>query len=269
MPEPSVAPDTTSSGARDGGGRDRLRRAALLAVGFAFSYGLVLTLLSDVFFWFAIPGLLGLVTVVIITLHLYLHRPFGHAVPYATDGTDREGPVRHHYAVLTRRYLLIVVAGATLAAVPLVLKAAVAYPLIGVGIVTLGQGTRFFLDQILWMRKCARVLKVYDFEFRSPVQKSNLRSRGRRSLTLGTEGAPRMAAREPLFSDRWPREIARGVWFAGDEPFGGAILVPDTGELMCMQPENWSVHEKARQQAGAERREKAARAGLARQTITA
>jgi hypothetical protein len=270
MPEPSVAPDKTGGEPRTGdGGRDRLRRVALLVGGFVFSYGLVLTILSDVFFWFAIPGLLGLATVVLVTLHLYLHRSFRRAVPYATDGTDRQGPVKHHYSVLTRRYLLVVLVGAVLAAVPLLVQVKVFYPFIGVGIVTLGQGTRFWLDQILWMRKCARVLRVYDFEFRSPVQKSNLRSRGRRSLTLGADGAPRMAAREPLFSERWPREIARGVWFAGDEPFGGVILVPDTGELMCMQPENWSVHERARREAGPERQEKARQAGLTSQSITA
>ncbi|GAA1850000.1 hypothetical protein [Actinomadura bangladeshensis] len=76
-----------------------------------------------------------------------------------------------------------------------------------------------------------------------------------------------MSAREPLHSDRWPKEIARGVWFAGDDVFGGVLLVPDTAELMFMQAESWTVHEKARQQAGAERREKAERAGLARKSV--
>ncbi|MGI5207050.1 hypothetical protein ACQEU6_36435 [Spirillospora sp. CA-108201] len=127
-------------------------------------------------------------------------------------------------------------------------------------------GTRFWLPQILSLRKCARVLNVYDFGFRSPVIKSDLRGHGMRSLTLG-DGSARMAAREPLCSDRWPRGIEHGVWFAGDDPFGGVILVPDTGELMCVQPAAWPAHDRDRRQAGPDRRERAARAGLARKTI--
>ncbi|TDD68851.1 hypothetical protein E1293_36460 [Actinomadura darangshiensis] len=266
MPEPSVAPGRTDGEPRTGtGGRGTPRKAALLAAVFAVSYGLVLSIYSDTFFWFAIPGLLGLVTVVLLAVHLVLRRPFGGGgVPFATDGSDRQGPVKHHYTVLTRRYLLIVVPGVAMTVLPLLLGIGYLNPFIGVGLMLLSLGTRFWLPQIGWSWRSARVLKVYDFEFRSPVQKSNLQSLGRRSLTLGAEGSPRMAAREPLFSDQWPQEIARGVWFAGDEPFGGVILVPDTGELMFTQPANWSVQERARQQAGAERQEKAARAGLAR-----
>ncbi|WP_433464223.1 hypothetical protein [Spirillospora sp. CA-128828] len=268
MTEPSIAPGRTGGDPRTGGERGPLRRAALPAGSFVVSYGLALTLLSDTFFWFAIPGMLGLVTVTIITLQSHFYRSFRRAVPFATDGSNRRRPVRYHYSVLVLRYLLAVLVGATLVAVPLAVKVKFLYPFVGVGIVTVAFGTRLWLNQIFWMWKCGRVLKVYDFEFRSPVQKSNLRSAGRRSLTLGTDGSPRMSAREPLCSSRWPKEIARGVWFAGDDPFGGVILVPDTGELMCVQPENWSVHEKARQQAGAERRERAAQAGLARKSIS-
>lgn len=269
MAEPSVAPGETGGEPRTGtGGRGTPRKAALLAVGFAVSYGLVLSIISDTFFWFAIPGMLGLATVVLLSVQLVLRRPFGGGgVPFATDGSDRQGPVKHHYVVLVRRYLLIVVPGVTMVVLPLVLGIGYLNPFIGVGLLMLVLGTRFWLPQIGWMWKCARILKVYDFEYRSPVQKSNLQALGRRSLTLGTDGSPRMSAREPLFSDRWPKEIARGVWFAGDDPFGGVLLVPDTGELMCLQPENWAVHEKERQQAGAERREKAERAGLARRSI--
>jgi hypothetical protein len=258
MAETSVAQPRAA-----GGGR----RVLLLGGGFAVSYGLVLTVISDTFFWFAIPGMLGLLTVVLLALHLFLYRPFGGAAPYATDGTDRQGPVKYHYKVLGRRYLLIVVLAAAMVVLPLVLGVRYLGPFIAVGLIALSLGTRFWLPQLGWVLKCARVLKVYDFEFRSPVQKSNLEAKGRRSLTLGNGGSPRMSAREPLFSDRWPAEIAHGVWFAGDDVFGGVLLVPGTGELMFMQPENWAVHEEARQQAGTQRREKAERAGLARRSV--
>ncbi|QKW38814.1 hypothetical protein HUT06_36320 [Actinomadura sp. NAK00032] len=269
MAEPSVEVGRAGDERRTaGGGRGPLRRVAVLGVGFAVSYGLVLTILSETFFWFAIPGMLGLVTVVLLAVHLLLYRSFSGAVPFATDGTDRQGPVKYHYRILVRRYLLlIVVPGIAMTVLPLALGLRYLGPFIAVGLMMLSLGTRFWLPQIGWVRKCARVLKVYDFEFRSPVQKSNLQNQGRRSLTLGTGGSPRMSAREPLYSDRWPEEIDGGAWFAGDDVFGGVLLAPGTGELMFAQPENWAVHENARQRAGAERLDKAERAGLTRRSV--
>ncbi|MEV0661232.1 hypothetical protein ACIBI3_09265 [Actinomadura luteofluorescens] len=271
MPEPSAAsggePATDGRQAADAGPRSRLWWAAWLVPGYAISYGLVLPVLSDTFFWLAIPGMLGLACVVILALHVLLEGPFRGAVPYATDGTDRRGPVRYHYKVLIGRYLLLVAVGVPMVAVPLAVDVRYLYPFVGTGLVALLLGTRFWLPQIVYLRKCARVLKVYDFEFRSPVRKANLRGNGVRSLTLGDGGSPRMSAREPLSSDRWPRGIEHGVWFAGDDPFGGVILVPGTGELMCMQPATWVAHDRERRQAVHRRREKARQAGLARKSI--
>lgn len=274
MPEPSGAPRDTGGErppdgrpSTDAGPRGRLWWAAWLVPGYALSYGLVLAVLSDSFFWVAIPGMVGLATVVLMALHVVLEGPFRRAVPYATDGTDRQGPVKYHYKILVGRYLLVVVVSVPMVAVPLAVDVRYLYPFVGTGLVALLLGTRFWLPQIICLRKCARVLKVYDFGFRSPVKKSNLRGNGVRSLTLGADDSPRMSAREPLFSDRWPRGIEHGVWFAGDDPFGGVILVPDTGELMCMQPENWTAQDKARRQAAHKRRETARRAGLTRKSI--
>ncbi|NDU72333.1 hypothetical protein GWI34_06800 [Actinomadura sp. DSM 109109] len=273
MVEPSAAPGGTGEEPRPGGPsaseagpRGRAWWAAWLVPCFAVSYGLVLLVLSDTYFWFAIPGMVGIATVVILALNVLLHGPFGGAVPYATDGTDRRGPVKHHYKVLIRRYLTLVAAGGAMVAVPLAADVRFLYPLVGTGMVALLLGTRFWLPQIVALRRCARILKVYDFEFRSPVKKSNLRGNGVRTLTVGGD-SPRMSAREPLFSDRWPRGIERGVWFAGDDPFGGVVLVPGTGELMCMQPANWAQEDRARRAAGPRRRERAAQAGLARKSI--
>jgi len=272
MADPSVVPGQ-SGGARGagepeaGGGRGVLRRAVFLGGGLAVSYGLVLTVLSDTFFWFAIPGMLGLAIVVLLGTQMLLFRPFGGTVPFATDGTDRRGPVKYHYRVLVLRYLLVAVPAIALVVLPLVLGVRYLGPFIAVGLLALLLGTKFWLPQLGWTWKCSRVLKVYDFEFRAPVRKSNLHAKGRRSLTLGAGGSARMAAREPLHSGRWPEKIADGVWFAGDDVFGGVLLVPGTGELMVVQPADWIVHEKARRQAGAERREKAERAGLTRKSV--
>ncbi|GGQ02723.1 hypothetical protein BKA00_004370 [Actinomadura coerulea] len=277
MPEPSAAsgeepptderPEAEERPGADAGRRSRLWWAAWLVPGYAISYGLVLPALGDRFWWLGIPGMVGLACVVLIALNVLLEGPFRGAVPYATDGTDRRGPVRHHCKVLVGRYLLLVAVGVPMVVVPLAVDVRYLYPFVGTGLMALLLGTRFWLPQILALRKCARVLKVYDFEFRSPVKKSNLRGNGVRSLTLGAGDSPRMSAREPLCSDRWPRGIEHGVWFAGDDPFGGVLLVPDTGELMCMQPENWAAQDKARRQAAHKRRERARQAGLARKSI--
>ncbi len=109
------------------------------------SYGLVLTVISDTFFWFAIPGMLGLLTVVLLALHLFLYRPFSGAAPFATDGTDRRGPVKYHYKVLGRRYLLIVVFAVAMVVLPLVLGVRYLNPFIAVGLLALSLGTRFWL----------------------------------------------------------------------------------------------------------------------------
>jgi hypothetical protein len=274
MPERSAAPGGTGGEPRadgrapaDGDRRDRMRRAAYLAAGFAVSYVLLLAVRSDTFYWAAILGMLGLAIVVLLALQMALYRPFGGPVPYATDGTDRQGPVKYHYKVLVRRYLLVMAVAAAMVAVPLVAGVGHLGPFLGAGLVSLLMGTRFWLPQIIAARRCARVLKVYDFEFRAPVRKANLHAKGVRTLLLGGDAAPRMSAREPLFSDRWPKDIGLGAWFAGDEPFGGVILVPDTGELMCMQPENWAALDTARREADPERRKRAERAGLARKRI--
>ncbi|WP_141581626.1 hypothetical protein [Actinomadura sp. WMMA1423] len=276
MPERSAAPGGTGDFGGEprtegrppveGGRQARLRRATCLTAGFAVSYVLLLAIRSDTFFWIAIPGMLGLAIVVLLALQTLLYGPFGGAVPHATDGTDRRGPVKYHYKVLVRRYLLVMATGAVMLVVPAVVGIGYLGPFLGAGLIALPMGTRFWLPQILSMRKCARVLEVYDFEFRAPVRKANLRPKGVRSLTLGGAGSPPMSAREPLHSDRWPAGIERGVWFAGDEPFGGVILVPDTGELMFVRPEIWAALDTARREAGPERQERAQRAGLARKS---
>ncbi|MEU8121166.1 hypothetical protein AB0C21_20855 [Spirillospora sp. NPDC049024] len=274
MSEPSAGPGSTGGEPRAKGRpstnddrRQWMWRPSYLAAGFAVSFVLLLAVRSDTFYWVAVLGMLGLAIVVLLALQLALYRPFGGPVPYATDGTDRQGPVKYHYKVLVRRYLLVMAVAAVLVAVPLAVGVGYLGPFLGAGLISLGMGTRFWLPQIIAARRCARVLKIYDFEFRAPIRKTNLGAKGVRSLILGGDAAPRMSAREPLFSDRWPKEIGLGAWFAGDEPFGGVILVPGTGELMCMQPENWGALDKARREAGPERQERARRAGLARKRI--
>jgi hypothetical protein len=249
------------------GSRSPLRRGALVALVALICYGLTLSLLSDSWFLLAIPGFLGLVVLVVLAVHRALNTPLK-AGPVATPASpvDGRGVVRSHYVVLLKRYAVLVVTAVAAVAVPLVIDIAYLYPMVGIGIATFKVGTYTVLGQLVLVRRCAKVLDVYGFEFRRPVHALFRQSRGRRRLRMG-EGArrsPVMSARTPLNYEAWPAGIGDGVWFAGDDPFGGVLLVPGTGDLMCMQPQDWAACREDRAHAGAERIVRSQRAGLDR-----
>jgi hypothetical protein len=246
-------------------------RELLWAVAVAACYALTLSISSESLVLLAFPGFLGLIFLEVVAVKYVLRRPGrrGAEAPYATDGSDRKSPVTYLYAALLRRYVLLVMASLAVMAVPLVTRAAALFPLMGAGLIGLILATVFWFDQLRWVRQCARVLNVYDFEFRAPVYQLDLWRNGRRFLVLGYEGlqSPEMSAREPMGHPRWPGRIASGVWFAGDEVFGGALLVPGTGELMCLQPLDWDEFAQWRDAADDARKAKAKRAGLDRHTV--
>lgn len=250
-----------------------LRPEVLWALAAAASYALTLFVTSDDLVFLAIPGLLGCVLLEIIAVRYVLRRPSrGAPAPYATDGTDRRGAVTFLYAALLKRYLVLVLSFLAIMALPLITRSTWAtylIPLIGVGLFGVVLATIYWFDQLRWVRQCARVLNVYHFEFRTPVYGLELWRNGRRFLVMGCEGleSPEMHAREPMGHPRWPDRISEGAWFAGDEVFGGVLLVPGTGELMCMQPLDWDEFKPWRDEAGEERRAKAKRAGLDRHSV--
>jgi hypothetical protein len=247
-----------------------LRREALWALAALASYGATLFIGSDDYMVFAIPGMLGLVVLEIVAVRYVLRRPSrGSVAGYPTDGSDYRGAVNFLYAALVKRYTVLVFCSLVVMAVPLVTRATYSIPLMGVGLLGVILATVHWFDQLRWVRQCARVLSVYDFEFRAPVEKLELWRGGRRFLVLGVEedASPEMLAREPMGHPHWPKRIGDGVWFAGDDAFGGALLVPGTGELMCMQPLAWEALEGWRAEVGAERRAKAKRAGLDRHSV--
>lgn len=268
-PAPASAPaPTTPPGIT--GRAVPLRREALWALAAAVSYGLTLFVGSEELVLLAIPGMLGLVVLEVLAVQYVLRRPArGSQAPYATDGTDRKGPVTYLYAALLKRYALLVVISLVIMAVPLVTRATYLIPLMGVGLLGIVLATVCWFDQLRWVRQCARVLNVYSFEFRTPVYQLDLWRNGRRFLVLGYEGleSPEMSAREPMGHPCWPDGIASGVWFAGDEVFGGALLVPGTGELMCLQPLDWDAFGEWRAAADDGRRAQAKRAGLDRHSV--
>lgn len=245
-------------------GPSPLRRVAFWTVAFAVFYGLSLCVLSDSLFLLAIPGLIGLAALGSTGALLALYSPLRADVPYATDGTNPQGVVEHHRSVLRKRFgILVLVCVAAAATVP-VTKSDYVIPLAPLSILALFVGTRFWFEQLRSVRLASQALDVYGFEFRAPVEKLNLRSSGKRSLRLGGGSggeSPKMSAHQPL-GQMWPRDIADGVWFAGDDIFGGVVLVPGSGELMVAQPLNWDEFAAERNRAGAERLERANRAGF-------
>ncbi|OEV30338.1 hypothetical protein AN219_11550 [Streptomyces nanshensis] len=190
------------------------------------------------------------------------------AVPYATDGTDLRGALRHHHLVIARRFVWLVLVAASIGSVPLITEVSYFFPLIVVAVMSLVSGTVVLVQQLSWLRHCARALRVYDMQFRTPVEKLGRQSGGKRVLRLGEgeQRSPKLSARQPRGLD-WPETIRDGVWFAGDDMFGGALLVPGTGELMLVQPQDWAALRGQRNQVGVERQQTAERAGFNRQVM--
>lgn len=249
-------------------GQARLRRVAFWTLAFALFYGLALCVLTDSLFLLAVPGLIGLAGLGATGTLLALYAPLRGAVPYATDGTNSRGAVEHHRSVLWKRYATLVPACLAVAATVPVTKSDYAVPLAPIAVLTLLVGTRYWFEQYRSVRIAARVVDAYDFTFRAPVEKLSLRGSGKRSLRMGSADAasPKMAAHQPL-GKQWPERIEDGVWFAGDDVFGGVVLVPGSGELMLAQPLNWDELAGERNRAGAERMERAQRAGLDRRRV--
>lgn len=267
MPGPSLQPPRNSPRP------SRLGTVAKWALAFAAAYGLSLLVLTDYLVFLAIPGLIALMALVATAILLLLYEPFRGDVPYATDGSDRRGVVRHHRTVLLRRYGMLLCVVAALVATVFVTQSDYAVMCAPAALIAFLTGTVFCGEQMRSVRYAARVLGVYEFTYRAPVEKLNLRGSGKRSLRLGGgEGddgqspPPELAAHQPL-GKLWPKNIEDGVWFAGDDVFGGVVMVPGSGEMMRVQPLRWDEFGVERSRAGAERQEKAERAGLARRSL--
>ncbi|MEV0093261.1 hypothetical protein [Streptomyces sp. NPDC050738] len=191
---------------------------------------------------------------------------------YATDGSDYRGAVRHHLSYLLKWLLAFVVGGLLLiAAVPLSGKQYL-IPVGIVGCLMVGGGLQFWVPEAIWNVRCRRVLRTYPLVFRTPVEQVFAGAQGNaRQLRMGGKGpggSPLMRGKimKPN-SGGWPEAANAGVWFAGDDAFGGVALVPGSGELIFMQPDGFKDDAAAcaaREAAGEGRRQQASRAGLRR-----
>ncbi len=182
--------------------------------------------------------------------------------PYATDGTDFRGALRYHYVLALKRFARL--GPIFLAVWLLVIYLEIDY-LFLLGLVG-GFGFIYTVialwSRVLWILKCSRVFRTYPLEFRGPVTKVN-RDRELLFLRFADQGnEATMCAKSPLNRGGWPEGISEGVWFAGDDPFGGAAIVPGSGELLFMQPNAWKLFAEQRKNAGAERNKRAWRAWI-------
>lgn len=188
-------------------------------------------------------------------------------ITYATDGSDFRGAVKHHYiAALTRYAKWLAIFASMFFLVP-VWGVDFLWPVAGVG--AIGTLAVLFLlgSAVARTWKCSRIFRTYPFEFRGPVEMVQKKGNGSLILKVGevdTEGLPTVTAIDPLARPGWPRGMADGFWFAGDDAFGGAALVPGTGELLFMQPREWDLMAERRASVGKERIKRARRAGIKR-----
>jgi hypothetical protein len=188
-------------------------------------------------------------------------------VPYATDGTDFRGALRYHYFQALKRFAKYAAIFAPMFVLMYATGIGYLLPLGVVGIVGFGIAVIFFSSAVSWTWKCSRIFHRYPLELRDPIEKLELGRNGTLVLGFGqssADGASEFSARDPLSRTGWPEGIANGVWFAGDEVFGGAAVVPGTGELLFMQPRDWALMSGQREKAGTERTKRARRAGIKR-----
>jgi hypothetical protein len=188
-------------------------------------------------------------------------------VPYATDGTDFRGAVKYHYAFALKRFVKFFIIFVAMIVPVFVTGINYLALLATVGSIGLATTVMFFCWRLSWTWRCSRVFRRYPLKFRGPVKKLFLKSSGEFVLCLGEEGADGSLALSainllPRTGWDWPKGIADGVWFAGDDVFGGVALVPNSGELLFMQPRDWKQLSERREHAGEDRIKRARQAGL-------
>ncbi|WP_158795157.1 hypothetical protein [Streptomyces sp. NRRL S-337] len=124
----------------------------------------------------------------------------------------------------------------------------------------------------LRVAQCARVLRSYPLEFHPRVVKKRERwtRYGNvfeiRVTTRGQHGAPLMLAVHAAGRRRWPEGTEDGVWFAGDLPFGGVMVVPGGKEMFFLKPADWDKTGRRRDEADPERLARAEQARLTHRT---
>jgi hypothetical protein len=189
-------------------------------------------------------------------------------VPDARDGSDYRSALKYHYSIALKRFFKVFPIFAAMLALLFITKSGYVIPFAIIGLFgTLITAIGFYARvSLIW--RCSRVFRAYPLVFRGPIEKMKLEKHGRSKLRLrfGSQAdeSITMLAKYALGGTGWPTDIENGVWFAGDDPFGGAAIVPGTGELLFMQPNEWALSAQERESAGEVRMKQAKRAGVKR-----
>lgn len=245
----------------------KVRRVAFWAVLFGVLYGLTLFVLVDGWFLLAIPGIIGMAVVGAMSSTAVLNVPNRGAVPYAADGSDRRGPVTYHRSVLVKRFALILAVAGLLVAVFVGVKSDYLIPFAPLAVMLFVFGAYGWIGQMLVVSQCSRALKVYTFAFRRHVQVLNRTRNGERVLRFRQDDgqeSPKLVARPLLGEKALSEGLSDGVWFAGDDLFGGVLLVPESGQLAWVGPQDVPALQRERESAAPERKDMAKQAGLGR-----
>ncbi|MFG2894452.1 hypothetical protein [Streptomyces sp. NPDC048248] len=187
---------------------------------------------------------------------------------------DIERVLQHNSTLLKRDVAKRLAIGVPLLALPSVLHALGATNLVALSI-PVGMWVLLFLSirlaNGLRMKVCKKVLHTYPLEYRTRVDRKQAEW-----LLLGTvytvklsqrgqHGAPHMRAVNASAVRRWPEGAEDGgAWFAGDPLFGGVMVVPDSHDMLFMQPAKWKKLDQERAEADPARIARAQQAGIAK-----
>lgn len=181
---------------------------------------------------------------------------------------DLRSVVRHNYAALARLLCARLVIAGALVAVPFLARGAGA-PDSGWWFVPSVAGlfvavlTAYRVRCGVRLIQCTRVLRHYPLEHRPQVKKQSSQWAEYGTVHTiklpvpGQHGAPWMWAINAAGARKWPAGTENGVWFAGDPPFGGVLVVPESHGLMYLNPADWQKTARRRDEAGRERQDRA------------
>ena len=185
-------------------------------------------------------------------------------------GTQRvRAVIRRGYAVSLKRWATFAVPGVAVFAAVLWSQLSWLLPLAIVAFFTVVFTGHLCYARLSLLWQCSRVVRAYpEAVFRAPVEKIQVQ-RGEKRYVLRLGGGPEGESPEQRAASfagglHWPEGIEDGVWFCGDDAFGGVAVVPGTGDLLFMQPRNWGSAERYRRAAGPLREDQARRAGIDR-----
>ncbi|MFH8678329.1 hypothetical protein [Streptomyces lydicus] len=197
--------------------------------------------------------------------------------PAPPEALDVAQVVKANYRALTGLFALRLLISALLVAIPVTLSRVTGTNSF-VLILPIVPGMFLFIYTVyrllygLRVSQCARVLATYPLEFHPRVVKKRERwtRYGNvfevRVTTRGQHGAPLMLAVNAAGRRRWPEGTEDGVWFAGDLPFGGVMVVPGGKEMFFLKPADWDKTARRRDEADSERRARAEQARLTHRT---